>query len=79
VTNTINVEKLEVMAEQLPTNKEGDRPIIDLNHLGYTKLLGTGKITRPLIVKVRCCSTSAANKVDKAGGQVSVITQETEE
>jgi large subunit ribosomal protein L15 len=79
VTNTINVEKLEVMAEQLPTNKEGDRPIIDLNHLGYTKLLGAGKITRPLIVKVRSCSKSAADKVDKAGGQVSVITQETEE
>lgn len=79
VTNTINVEKLEVMAEQLPNNREGDRPIIDLNHLGYTKLLGTGKITRPLIVKVRFCSKPAADKVDKAGGQVLVITQETEE
>nr|AJS12998.1 large subunit ribosomal protein L15 [uncultured archaeon] len=79
VTNTINVEKLEILAEQLSTNKESDRPIIDLNYLGYTKLLGTGKITRPLIVKVRSCSKSAADKVDKAGGQVSVITQGTEE
>jgi ribosomal protein L15 len=38
--------------------------------MGYTKLLGTGKITKPLIIQVASCSKSAAQKVQDAGGKI---------
>jgi large subunit ribosomal protein L15 len=68
--NTINVKKLEEIAEQFSTEKKEDKIVIDLESLGYTKLLGTGKATKPLIVKVASCSKSAAEKIKEAGGQI---------
>jgi large subunit ribosomal protein L15 len=68
--NTINVKKLEEIAEQFSTEKKDDKIVIDLESLGYTKLLGTGKATKPLIVKVAICSKSAAEKIKEAGGQI---------
>jgi ribosomal protein L15 len=35
---------------------------VDLTGLGYTKLLGTGRITKPLTVTVPTCSKSAEEK-----------------
>lgn len=71
----INVKKLDEMAEKSVENAEG-KPLIDLQSMGYTKLLGSGKITKPLIVKVPSCSKSAAEKIKKAGGQILMETQE---
>jgi large subunit ribosomal protein L15 len=68
--NTINVKKLEEIAEKFSTEKKEDKIIIDLESLGYTKLLGTGKATKPLIVKIASCSKSAAEKIKEAGGQI---------
>jgi large subunit ribosomal protein L15 len=69
--NVINVGKLGEMAEKLSVEKEKDKLSIDLEKLGYTKLLGAGKITRPLIVRVASCSKSAADKIREAGGVIS--------
>ena len=63
--NTINLKKLEEIAQ---TNQE--KPQIDLTALGYTKLLGTGKVTKPLTVQVSSYSKSAAEKIKKAGGEI---------
>ena len=68
--NTINVKKLDEIAEQFSTEKKDDKIVIDLESLGYTKLLGTGKATKPLIVKVASSSKSAAEKIKEAGGQI---------
>jgi len=68
--NIINVKKLEEIAEQISTEKKEDKIVIDLESLGYTKLLGTGKATKPLVVKVTSCSKSAAEKIKEAGGQI---------
>jgi large subunit ribosomal protein L15 len=68
--NIINVKKLEEIAEQFSTEKKEDKIVIDLESLGYTKLLGTGKVTKPLVVKVTSCSKSAAEKIKEAGGQI---------
>ena len=68
--NTINVKKLGEIAEQISTEKKEDKIVIDLESLGYTKLLGTGKVTKPLAVKVTSCSKSAAEKIKEAGGQI---------
>ena len=64
--NIINLSKLDQMAQG---------PQINLTELGYTKLLGTGKITKPLTIQVATYSKSAAEKVTQAGGKI--ITSQT--
>lgn len=75
----INVRELDEAVEKLKgTEKEG-KIFIDLEGLGYTKLLGAGKVAKPLVVKVPSCSKSAAEKIKEAGGEVLVESQETGE
>lgn len=78
-SNVINVRKLDEMAEKISTKSENGKMFVDLESLGYTKLLGAGKITKPLIVKVASCSKSAAEKIKEAGGQILVEAEETGE
>lgn len=75
--NVINVGVLDEMAEKLSTKKKG-KLFIDLESLGYTKLLGTGKVTKPLTVRVPSCSKSAAEKIKEAGGQILLKSEELE-
>jgi large subunit ribosomal protein L15 len=72
----INVAKLDEISQKLSNEKEKGQTHVNLTSLGYTKLLGTGKITKPLIVNVPSCSKSAAEKIKKAGGQVLTQSQE---
>lgn len=74
--NIINVGKLDQIAAKVSVDK--DKPFVDLESLGFTKLLGTGKVTQPLTVKIGSCSKSAAEKIKEAGGQVLVEAQEGE-
>lgn len=66
----INVGILDQMIEKLPTEEKEGKLFIDLKSLGYTKLLGAGKITKPLSIKVSSCSESASEKIKEAGGEV---------
>jgi large subunit ribosomal protein L15 len=75
--NAINAGTLDELAETLSAKKEG-KLFIDLESLGYTKLLGTGKVTKPLTVKVPSCSKSAADKIKEAGGQILIESEELE-
>jgi large subunit ribosomal protein L15 len=68
--NTINITQLS----QLPL--ENDTSHIDLTSMGYTKLLGTGKITKPLTITVAACSKTAAEKIEKAGGKILTASEE---
>jgi len=77
--NVINVKELDEIAEKVSIKKEEDKFFVDLKSLGYTKLLGTGKVTKSLIVKVASCSKSAAEKIEKAGGQILVESEEQQE
>lgn len=63
---TINIQKLTEIA---PARKDG-KNIIDLTILGYTKLLGTGKISQPLTVTVPSASKTAQERIREAGGEV---------
>jgi large subunit ribosomal protein L15 len=74
-TRVINVGALDGMAGLYEEKEEG-KSFIDLESLGYTKLLGSGKITKPLEVKVASCSATAAEKLKKAGGKVLMEAQE---
>ncbi|RLI43110.1 50S ribosomal protein L15 [Candidatus Bathyarchaeota archaeon] len=68
--NIINVGTLDEIAEEVSTEKKKDKLFIDLENLGYTKLLGKGKVTKPLIIKVSSYSKSAAEKIKEAGGRI---------
>jgi len=77
--NVINVGTLDGLAERFAVEREKGKFFIDLESLGYTKLLGTGKMTRPLVIKVPAVSKSAAEKIREAGGQILQEKQETGE
>lgn len=75
----INVGELDEVAEKLKGKEKEGKIFVDLEVLGYTKLLGAGKVTKPLVVKVPSCSKSAAEKIKEAGGKVLVESKETGE
>ena len=55
------------------TEREGKK-VLDLQALGFTKLLGSGKIQVPMFVKIYSFSKSAAAKIEAAGGRVEKAT-----
>ena len=73
-TNRINVGELKELAYKLAAEKKLERKqkkiFLDLDKLGYDKLLGMGKIARPILVKVAAHSEAAAKKIEEAGGQI---------
>ncbi len=73
-TNVINVGELDELAHKLAAEKKLERKqkkiFLDLDKLGYDKLLGMGKITEPMLVKVVAHSEAAAKKIEEAGGQI---------
>ena len=70
IENTINLNKLDQLAKGAEIN---------LTELGYTKLLGTGKITKALTIQVPAASKSAQQKVEEAGGKLVIPSSTTEE
>jgi large subunit ribosomal protein L15 len=64
--NTINIKKVDEIAR----TRQGEKPQINLTALGYTKLLGTGAITKPLTIQIASYSKSAAEKIKEAGGEI---------
>jgi large subunit ribosomal protein L15 len=67
--NTINIKELDEISTKYATEKEG-KLHINLTSLGYTKLLGAGKATKPLIISVASASKTATEKIAETGGQV---------
>jgi large subunit ribosomal protein L15 len=72
----INLRKLDEIAGTVSTETKEGKSLIDLGKLGYTKLLGKGKVTRPFIVRISSCSSSAAEKIKEAGGEILMKTRE---
>jgi len=70
----INVGKLDDLADKLESEKKLERKnkkiFLDLESLGYDKLLGTGEIIKPMLVKVASYSEAASRKLEEAGGQI---------
>ncbi|HIE13750.1 TPA: 50S ribosomal protein L15 [Candidatus Bathyarchaeota archaeon] len=70
----INVGELENLFYRLyPQKKKITNVTIDLDTLGFNKLLGKGRISHPITVKVRKCSQLATRKIEEAGGKVLII------
>lgn len=72
--NVINVEELDELADKLAVEKKlerkGKKVFLDLDKLGYDKLLGRGKVNKPMLVKVESHSGVAAKKIEEAGGRI---------
>jgi len=72
--NVINVGELDELIGKLSREqkleKKGGKALLDLEGLGYDKLLGMGEITQPTLVKVASYSKTAVKKVEEAEGQV---------
>ena len=73
-TSTINVGDLDELADKLLMDghavKTDEVFIIDLDELGIDKLLGSGRIQRPLIVNVKFHSQLALTKIEEAKGKI---------
>ncbi len=70
----INIGKLDDLADKLEVDKKLERKeqkiFLNLEQLGYDKLLGTGEISKPLLIKVGSYSESASKKLEEAGGAI---------
>lgn len=54
--------------------KSDTAPVLDLLPLGYSKVLGKGRLPEvPLIVKARFVSKLAEKKIKEAGGVVQLV------
>lgn len=70
---TVNVSELDECADELVkeglAREEKDRIVIDASDLGFNKVLGGGRVSRPLKVIASDFSASAKKKLEKAGGE----------
>ncbi len=69
----INLHELDERIEELISEglakKKGDKVEIDITDINCDKVLGKGKITKPLIVKAPSFSGIAKRKIEEAGGE----------
>lgn len=63
-------DKLPRWMEQKHAKQEAGIIVINLHALGYTKLLGTGKVTKKLKITIPATAAGAAEKIKAAGGEV---------
>ena len=62
--------RLDTLTEQGMIKEAEGKIEIDLTKMGYSKLLGNGKVTHPFKILVAECSEKAKEKIGQAGGQV---------
>ena len=78
---TINLWQLSDLVDKLSaekkTEKTGEKVVVDLRELGFSKILGTGSISRAVQVKVDECSEGARKKIKEAGGEAVLKAQPT--
>lgn len=66
-------EKLDELIIKGLASQEKGKIVVDVTRLGYNKVLGNGKITRPAIIKSPKFSESAVQKIEEAGGEAAVL------
>ena len=75
--NPVNLDYLDQKTEELvqqgKAQKKDDAVEIDVTELGYNKVLGKGKLNRPLIIKSPKFSSLAKQKIEEAGGEIIIL------
>ncbi|MEL9969731.1 MAG: uL15 family ribosomal protein [Metallosphaera sp.] len=74
---SISIRKLSELIESGKIELQNKESVIevDLEKNGYNKLLGGGKIEKPIIVRVPYATNKAKEKIEKSGGQVILTSQ----
>lgn len=76
-TSPVNISYLETHSDKLLdkgiATKEGNYIVINVTDLGYDKVLGKGKISKPLKIKSPKFSESAESKIQEAGGEAIIL------
>ena len=71
---TINLsdidENLQLFLDMGIAHEEDGKVIVDVTQLGVDKVLGSGKLTRPLVIKAYYVTPKAEEKIKAAGGEV---------
>jgi large subunit ribosomal protein L15 len=71
VTSVGQLEDLLLRRDSaLAVSEQEGKKLLDLRALGFTKLLGSGRIHIPILVKIDSFSKSAAAKIEAAGGRI---------
>lgn len=75
--NEINVGELNEAVDELVkrglAQVEGDRIVVDVAKLGYSKVLGRGKVDKKIKLITPSITELAKRKIEEAGGEVSII------
>lgn len=61
---TITLRDLDIIARKI------EKTEIDLNAIGYKKIISSGRLTQPLTIKCRKITERAKNKIEESGGKV---------
>ncbi len=69
-----NIEKL---VKSGLAKLQGGSFVVDIANLGFDKLLGTGKVTRKLVITAGYASSGSIEAVKEAGGEVNVAAKKT--
>jgi len=74
IPKTINLsdidENLQLFLDMGVAYEEEGKIIVDVTQLGVDKVLGSGKLTRPLTIKAYYVTPKAEEKIKAAGGEV---------
>ncbi|MDD1745354.1 MAG: 50S ribosomal protein L15 [Candidatus Methanoperedens sp.] len=77
----VNIGELDEAIEQLVADKmaekKGDAFHINLEKLGIEKVLGSGKVSKPLFITASEFSSVAKQKIEEAKGNVIVLSEKT--
>ena len=77
--NTLNVKDLDLKIDNFVLDKKatksGNSYSINLNEVNIQKLLGRGEINRTMNISVIKASKRAIEKIEAAGGKVSIISE----
>jgi len=69
----INLDELDRISDKLLDQKkavkEGNVVKIDVTKLGYQKVLGSGRLSKPMIIQAKQFSKSAEKKLQEIGGK----------
>lgn len=73
-TRTINLHELEerldgFLEEGVATRSEEGVIEVDVSKAGYDKVLGSGELSKPIIIRSRSFSKAASDKIERAGGK----------
>ncbi len=69
VSKWLNIKDLNQLIKHSKATEEG-KILLDLNDLGYGKLLGVGQVDAAFTIKIKKVSKSAKEKIIQAGGEV---------